>query len=180
MKEDMHNYPDVAPVGEDSLAKIARLAQGQRQAAQAVQTAEQNLEDAKERLRQISEVDLPEIMATVGMGEVKLADGTTVNVSDRIQARISAAHLAEAHKWLNENGHGNLIKREFKIAFGRDQEAWASSFEGTLDNEGVRYDRKQTVHPSTLKAFVRQSLEDGEDIPEDVFGVYRQTVAKLS
>ena len=47
-------------------------------------------------------------------------------------------------------------------------------------HEGVKYDRKQAVHPSTLKSFVKQSLENGEDIPEDVFGVYRQTVAKLS
>lgn len=176
----MHDYPDVAPAGEDALAKIARLAQEQRQAAQAVRKAEQALEDAKEHFKQLSESDLPEAMDAVGMGEVKLSDGTTVSVSDQIFARISNDNMLTAHQWLNEHGHGNLIKREFKIAFGRDQEDWATSFEGTLEKEGVRYDRKQAVHPSTLKAFVKQQLENGEDIPEEVFGVYRQTVAKLS
>ena len=176
----MHDYPEVAPAGEDSLAKIARLAQDQRDAARAVEQAEQVLADAKSRLKQISEVDLPEVMSEVGMGEVKLSDGPTVSVSDRIHARISQDNMREAHQWLNENGFGNLIKREFKIGFGRDQEQWAESFEDTLQHEGVKYDRKQAVHPSTLKSFVKQSLENGEDIPEDVFGVYRQTVAKLS
>lgn len=176
----MQDYPDVAPAGEDALAKIARLAQSQREAAQLVERAEQALDDAKGQLKQISEVDLPELMATVGMGQIKLSDGTTVSVSDRIHARISQDNMADAHTWLNANGHGNLIKREFKVGFGRDQEEWATAFEDTLANEGVKYDRKQAVHPSTLRAFVKQQLEDGENIPEDVFGVYRQSVAKLS
>jgi len=175
----MTDYPDVV-ASEDSLARIARLAEEQRKAAQAVADAEEALKSRKKELVQISEHDLPEAMLAVGMGEVKLKDGTTVSVSDRIQARISKEHEAAAFKWLEDNGEAGLIKREFKIGFGRDQEEWAAKFEEGLGKDNVGYTRKQAVHPQTLKAFVREQLEEGVEIPEEVFGVFRQTVAKLS
>jgi hypothetical protein len=50
----------------------------------------------------------------------------------------------------------------------------------SLTTQEVSYDRKQAVHSSTLKSFVKGQLEDGVEIPEDVFGVFRKTVAKLT
>ncbi len=174
------DYPEVAPVGEDRLTRISQLAHQLRVAQRAATEAAETLELANKAVAQLAEFDIPEAMLAVGMSEIRLTDGSTLRVEDRIFANISQERTAEAHRWLNEHGFGNLIKREFKIVFGRDQEDWATSFEGTLDNEGVKYDRKQAVHGSTLKAFVKQQLEEGTDIPEDVFGVYRRTLAKLS
>jgi len=174
------DYPDVAPQNDDALSQISRLAIDMRQASRNVEQLEEQLKAAKEQLTQISEHDLPEAMAAVGMGEVKLSDGTKVTVKDNIFARITAENAIEAHAWLCDHGHGNLIKREFKIAFGRDQEEWAEKFQAGLTAQNVAYDRKQAVHSSTLKSFVKGQLEDGEEIPEELFGVHRQTVAKLT
>jgi hypothetical protein len=177
---ETYDYPESVPVSNDSLAKISRLAVELRLAKAQVEDAENALKLAKDQMVQIAEYDLPEAMAAVGMGEVRLSDGTRVSVSDNIFARITDANQQAAFEWLNEHGHGNLIKREFKIGFGRDQEQWAADFETVLGTQGVSYDRKQTVHPSTLKSFVKGQLEDGVEIPEDVFGVHRKSVAKLS
>ena len=176
----VYDYPETAPVGDDALARIARLATELRQAKAAVEDAETALKRANERVVQIAEHDIPEAMASVGMSELRLADGTKVTVSDNIFARITEANQQAAFEWLNENGYGNLIKREFKIGFGRDQEEWAHEFESLLDTQGVSFDRRQAVHPSTLKSFVKNQLEEGAEIPEDVFGVHRKSVAKLS
>ena len=35
------------------------------------------------------------------------------------------------------------------------------------------------VHPSTLAAFVREKLREGEELPLDLFGVHRQRIAKI-
>lgn len=174
------DYPETAPVGEDRLTRITQMAHDLRVAQRRVSQAEAALELANKAVAQLAEFDIPEAMLAVGMSQIRLTDGSTLKVEDKIFAQISQDRTAEAHGWLNENGFGNLIKREFKIVFGRDQEEWASTFEVKLDTEGVNYDRKQAVHPSTLKAFVKQQLEDGTGIPEEVFGVYRRTVAKLS
>tara|TARA_Y100000004_G_C8950510_1_gene428247 strand:- start:559 stop:1086 length:528 start_codon:yes stop_codon:yes gene_type:complete len=175
----MTDYPE--PVAsEDSLAKIARLAEEQRKAAQAVADAEAALKARKEEMVQISERDLPEAMLAVGMSEVKLQDGTTVTVADKIHARITKANEAAAFKWLEDNGEAGLIKSEFKIGFGRDRQDWASGFQQTLDADNIAYTRKQSVNHQTLGAFVREKLEDGVEIPEEVFGVFRQTKAKLT
>ncbi len=176
----MPEYPEQAAVGSDALAVISQLSVDLRIASRDVSEIEEALKIAKELQLQIAEHDLPEAMAAVGMGEVKLSDGTKVTIKEDIFARISAENAIEAHAWLNDNGHGNLIKREFKIAFGRDQEEWAEKFEVSLTTQEVSYDRKQAVHSSTLKSFVKGQLEDGVEIPEDVFGVFRKTVAKLT
>ena len=174
------DYPEQLPVGDDALSRISRLAVELRQAKAQVEDAESALKAAKDQLIQIGEHDLPEAMAAVNMSEVRLSDGTKVSVADNVFARITDHNKDAAFMWLNNNGHGNLIKREFKIGFGRDQEQWAAEFETTLGTQGVQYDRKQAVHPSTLKSFVKGQLEDGVDIPEEVFGVHRKSVAKLS
>ena len=175
-----YDYPEDVPVGDDALARIAQLAADLRVAKGDVEEIENALKTAKDLMLQIAEHDLPEALATVGMSEVRLADGTRVSVADNIFARITAENEQAAFGWLNQHGHGNLIKREFKIAFGRDQEDWAATFETNLGAQGVQYDRKQGVHHSTLKSFIKGQLEDGVELPEDIFGVHRKSVAKLT
>jgi len=39
--------------------------------------------------------------------------------------------------------------------------------------------RKKSVHPQTLAAFVRESLAEGVDLPQDTFGVYVRKVTEI-
>ena len=41
-----------------------------------------------------------------------------------------------------------------------------------LDHIGVDYENKKSVHPSTLKAFVREQIERGKILPLDLFGIH--------
>jgi hypothetical protein len=39
--------------------------------------------------------------------------------------------------------------------------------------------QEQNVHWQTLDAFVRQQLENGDELPLELFGVFRQRFAKV-
>ena len=44
-------------------------------------------------------------------------------------------------------------------------------------NRAANLERK--VEPMTLQAFIKEHLAAGKDIPLDIFGVYRQRIAKV-
>ena len=47
--------------------------------------------------------------------------------------------------------------------------------------KGYNVKQKQGVHVSTLRAFVKEQIQDGKQVPNDMFGVYvanRVTIKK--
>ena len=72
--------------------------------------------------------------------------------------------------WLEDQGHGGLIKRTVSVAFNRDQENEAVKLMDELSSEfsGVSQDHK--VESATIRAFIREQLEEGVDFPMDMFG----------
>ena len=41
-----------------------------------------------------------------------------------------------------------------------------------LKSRGLAPEVRQSIHPSTLKAFVKEQLTTGKDIPSEPFGIY--------
>jgi hypothetical protein len=44
---------------------------------------------------------------------------------------------------------------------------------------GVDYGDKEYVHPMTLKAFVKEQMTNGSDIPQEAFGIFPIRITKL-
>ncbi len=82
---------------------------------------------------------------------------------------------------VEDNKNGKLIKRTFAIEFGKGDEKWADKFERDCAQrvKPLNIKRKKGVHSGTLQAFIKKALEEGVDIPLDVFGAYRQRFAKI-
>jgi hypothetical protein len=49
----------------------------------------------------------------------------------------------------------------------------------SLKQKGLDPAVKESVHPQTLNAFVKEQLTSGKDLPADLFGVYVGSRAKL-
>jgi len=54
-----------------------------------------------------------------------------------------------------------------------------AAFEWLSDNGHSELIRK-TVHPSSLKALIKSKIEGGEEIPEDMFSVYKFTYSRIN
>lgn len=169
------------PTPTDLLARISELANVQVKAEKAVEAAEKALEERKAELRQIAEVQLPQLMEEAKMAEFTTSDGLKVSVKENIRASIPAAKQAEAFAWLQAHDHADLIKREIKIDFDRTQEEQCAGVMRALNEQfqGLRMDLKRSVNPMTLSSFVRERLEAGEVLPLEAFGVFRQKASKI-
>jgi hypothetical protein len=145
-----------------------------------VSALEDQLKKKKEQELKLSEQDIPNLMQKAGAASIKLTDGTAVEIKPYYGARIPASRTEEAFDWLRENNFADLIKNNVTLTFGRNEDNMAKSIVDDLRNKGHNVKQAEKVEPMTLKAFVREQIEKGKDVPADLFGVYVATRTKLT
>ena len=177
---DYSDYTD-EPAAPASLDKLRELAEAQAEQEQEVKRLEAELKDAKHSLQDIAERQIPEAMDSVGVEKFETADGLKIELQDKLRASIPNANKAAAYQWLDDHGHGNLIKRQLVVEFGRRDPEGAQALLEELKQRDLdgEVGAKNEVHPQTLAAFLRQALEQGEDVPLELFGAYHQRSAKV-
>jgi uncharacterized small protein (DUF1192 family) len=157
---------------DESLTVVAELANRQLVLEKEVEDLEAQLKEKKEALTQVAEKDLPEALAECGLSEIKLLDGSKVTVKPYYQANPPKEKYDEAMAWLRDNGHGDLIKNDVTVSFGKGEDNRAEDFKVFLRDNGTSYTDKTGVHPMTFKAFVREQVETGQNLPFDLLGIY--------
>jgi len=144
-------------------------------------TTEGELKKLKEVETTLSEQTIPNLMQQAGISMLKLADGSSVEVKPFYSARIPASKSDEAFNWLRENGHGDLIKNQVSLEFGMKQDNEAKSIVEELKAKGLPVKQKTSVHPSRLRGFVREQIQDlGKDVPAELFGTYVANKTKIT
>lgn len=172
---------DAPAIGDNMLVQLSATATDLFHAEARVARLEDELKEAKETARHIRENQLPTLMESAGMEEFKTKDGLEIKIATELRGSIPKDHEEEAFAYLEEHNDGGLIKRQFVIDFGRDEEGWARKFMRDLSQRKRQLNTKikRTVPPQTVKKYVREKLEEGVDIPMDVFGVFRQRFARV-
>ena len=165
--------------GDNLMYALTHLADQQQAVEDEIKALEILLDIAQDKLKHLSEESIPQLLDGLE-GTVKLTDGRTVTVKEKIRGNISSDKKLFAMKWLEDHDHGDIIKRRFIIEFNRDQENIAKDFEKMLFENGVlNVKKEQNVHWQTLDAFVREQLSEGSGMPLDLFGVYRRRNASI-
>lgn len=177
---DYAKYTEAPQSGQ--LTQLAALARTQFELEQEILQDEQRLKFKQEKLKLLAEKHIPEAMEACGMREFRTAEGISVAIKEVVRAGISDAHKPAAFAWLDAHGYSNLVKRKFICSFGKDEEAWARKFAADLARRKrtVNVESVQEIHHRTLVSFVKEKLEAGVDLPLEIFGVYRQNVAKVT
>jgi len=123
---------------------------------------------------------IPNLMHKAGLSLIKLKDGSAVEVKPFYAASIPLSKADEAFTWLRDNGHGDLIKNNVLITFRCQQDNEAKSLVAELREKGHNVKQAEKVEPMTLKAFVREQIQDGKNVPADLFGVYVASKTKIT
>ena len=123
---------------------------------------------------------IPNLMHKAGVSLIKLKDGSAVEVKPFYAARIPLSKVGEAFTWLRDNGHGDLIKNNVLITFRCQQDNEAKSLVAELREKGHNVKQAEKVESMTLKAFVREQIQDGKNVPADLFGVYVASKTKIT
>lgn len=161
------------PIGDQELKSLADLAIAQLNLEKKLQSLEEEAATLKERLRNISEIVIPETMTQLGMSAFKLADGCAITIKPFVSAKIPEAEEDHAFAWLRSNNHDSIIKQHMALEFGKGEDKRAQKVAATLVKMGIPFKSKTGVHPMTLKSFCRERIEAGDiTFPKELFGVF--------
>lgn len=164
---------------QEALGEVQHLARILVDYDRDIEAAEEKLKALKENARRVREEALPNAMAEVGLDKVVLQSGEAITVKRDVYLSIPSDGKTKAYGWLEENGHGALIKTEVSVAFGKEQREAALTFQRDCEAQGLTADVNVTVHAQTLKAFAREQLEAGKPFPLDLFGARPVSIATV-
>lgn len=164
----------------DDLKRLGELARQMWEAEQEVEKAETALKKKREELAVIQERTIPELMTKCGVKDFTTTTGLKLQVNDLVRASISEANLEPAVRWLDENGHGGLVKRSIIVEFPREKEKAAKALAEKLRPKFPDLKEKYSVHPQTLQSFIRGELAEGHEVPMTLFGAtqFQRAVVK--
>lgn len=188
MNVDMEQ--DAGATTSDALTRITKMAALLAKAEKRVEEATAELNEAKAEFQRIEREDLPTLMRELGISDITLEDGQKVEVIDDVNCGISEERRADAHDWLVEHKFGGLIKTAVAVTFERGDVVKARKLAMQLQ---VKLKRDvacvETVHPATLKAFVKEQIlientvplpKKFVPLPRDKFGVHEFVKAKVT
>lgn len=120
-----------------------------------IEDIENKLKEKKKDLDIISGEVVPTMMSEMGLSQLKLMDGSIIDVKPFYNATITQANKEAAFNWLRKNGLGDIIKNEIVVSFGRGEDNKAAEYAELAKGQGLQPAQKLKVEPMTLKALVR-------------------------
>ena len=169
---DLEQESTLINVDTDKVKSISELCNRLLDLQEQARRIEENLKSKNDEIRMLSEQEIPNLMQEAGVSEFKLADGSSVSIKPFYAAKIPVSKTDEAFQWLTGNGYGDLIKNTVSLNFGKSEDNLANSLVEDLKSKGHNVSQKKKVEPQTLKAFVKEAIQNGQNVPMDLFGVY--------
>ena len=137
-----------------------------------VKELEEKLKEEKKRLLKMTDEDLPALMTEANSMEFTLLDGSKVTIKPQYGASIKVDNRPAAYEWLREHGHDDIIKNTISCQFGRGEDDLASSFKAFAEKEGYVPTQTEKIEPMSLRGFVKERVENGDEFPMELFGAY--------
>jgi len=158
--------------------QLSDLVRKLRKVEDQIADAEQYLKTIKAEKHKLSTENIPALMDEMGMERIDV-DGLTVERKMMVHASIPQDRKEEAFAWLRDKGLDDIIKNDVTCSFGKGEDNMAGDVVGMLKDRGFDPKTKTHVHPSTLKAFIKERVTDGKPIDLDMFGAFIANAAQI-
>ena len=176
MSNEIKNVLTGQPIPQGDLKKIADMGNRLLTMDTEIADMEEKLEQMKEQRKQLAEVTLPDAMMGIGLAAFTLINHRQLLVDKYYSCSLPKAEEMDKRKrafdWLRLSGNGGIIKTNFIEQFTKGQEEQVAKLAKLLTKNKVDFAQKDDVHHQTLKAFVREEMEKGRNVPAELFNVY--------
>ncbi len=168
----------LASVDTGTGKQLSQLVRTLRNVEQQISDAEEHLKSLKQEKHKLSVENIPVLMDEMGVERLDV-DGAIVERKMIVSASIPKDRKDEALGWLRDNGLDDIIKNDITVSFGKGEDNVAGDVVGLLQDRGFDPQTKTHVHPSTLKAFVKERVTDGKPLDLDLFGAFISNTAQI-
>ncbi len=165
---------------KDSLTKLRGYAETQLILEELLELLANLIKSVKTEYDELAENIIPEMMESLGIPMLALSETQKIEIKDKITASLSKDRANAGCEWLEQHGHGAIVKQQITTAFGTREKEIANKVIAAIKDLGIEPEVNKSVHHSTLSAWVRGQLEEGNEIPMELFGVYRRKASTIS
>jgi hypothetical protein len=144
-----------------------------------IKAKEDEIKTLKDQEKNFSNVVIPKLMEDLNIKTMKLSDGSEVSVKEIYSATIKADKKAEAHKWLRDNGLGDIVKNKIIVTFGQNEDDKAMAYATLARGQGYEPTQEEKVHPASLKVVLEEWKKSGKDVPSDLFWTFEGNQTKI-
>jgi hypothetical protein len=177
--EEMFDVADsLEDVDTDTTKSLSNLVKQLEDINANIEHVESELKKLKQERNRVSMENIPALMDEMGVDRIDV-DGVSVQLGSFVSASIPPDRKQEAYEWLRSNGLDDIIKNEVILGFGRGEDETAQKIMLDLENRGFHPEAKTHIHAMTLKAFVRERVENGQPIDLDLFGAFVGKTANI-
>lgn len=150
--EDLEAVSNEAPA-QDSLQRLNTLVNKYKEQQETIERLEEQLSQAKTAFFKTAKEDIPNLLMQNGLSEIKLPSGEKVSVKMEVAPTIT--NMEEFAQFLTERGEGSILKTHMEL--GKLDPSIVNSIRKMLVEKLDLYpDIKQTVHPMTLKKYIKE------------------------
>jgi hypothetical protein len=175
------DVPTQEAVDTVHIDKISDIARDQVSKKEELSQLEDDVKRVKKEYIQISQVDLPEAMQSVGMASFTLDNGSSISVKDQMRASLPKKNRVEVANWLKDHGAGSLIKDTVVVEFQKGENSRAEELINLLVENGFsNFHEDISINTGSLKSLAKEKLAQGEDIPLELMGIflYQESIIK--
>jgi hypothetical protein len=164
---------------EEKLGELAKAVKKMMDLDQQLQKIQENFSRLNSEYENIQKNVIPDIFDEIGISDFTMADGTKVRVDRDYAASITEENKPRAFGWLKKQGHEDIIKHDVVVKLKKGEIDTYKELVNDLNLMGIDYNDKEYVHPQTLKAFVKEQMANGSNIPQEAFGIFPIRITKL-
>jgi hypothetical protein len=159
-------------IKNEDLSAIGSLAKRAKELEKELEELETSVKERKEQQRLLLEETIPAMLSELGMSRFSMTDGSEITVKPFYSASIKEENRAQAFEWLRKHGFDDIIKNTVSVRFGRGEDDLCDTLLSHLREQNYPVEQAQKVEPQTLKAWVREQVEIGNEFPTLLFGAY--------
>lgn len=160
------------PKQDNTLVTLLSLAKDLNDKLETRERLEEEIAANSDEIKQLRERLIPDLMQSIGLTEFRVVDGRVLSISPVYYASVPKARSEAAFDWLRAHNMGGIIKEAIEVSIDHKE---------SLVEKNIPFSIHGGIHPSTLKAFVKERIEAGDtEFPKDLFGatVVNQAVLK--
>ena len=176
--EEMFDETTLDKVQEGDIKNLSSLVKDLNQITLDINEKEEELKALKLQKHKMSTEQIPAMMDEMGVQRLDV-ENLSVTLRPLINASIPQTRREEAFQWLRDNGLDDIIKNDVIMSFGKGEDNMAGDIMYELEKRGMHPEKKTHIHSMTLKAFIRERVENGLPIDLDMFGAFVARTADI-
>lgn len=148
-----------------------------------VDKIKKQLDEKTKELHRVTRGQIPDMMASCGISHFTTSKGLRVSIKDVIDGSLPKEDEEKrkaALNWLMNHDGSGIISGEIVIPFSKGQHNYKEEIKTALERIAADYFESEEVHHMSLKAFARERIRNGEEVPLQLLGLRALRFAQIS